>query len=88
MLITDMNERERNSFANKADTLAEVITKLATALRGGDDAEILTYLVLASLSGVFMNELNEIYINAKRVNMPDDASRLTTPSNNREDKQR
>lgn len=59
---TDMNDRERERFAAQADRAAESATKVAAALRAGNDMDTLLNVVLLSLSGSFINELHDIFL--------------------------
>lgn len=76
MLVTDMNNRERNTFAEKAEKLAAVSNQLAIALRSEDDSEVLLRVALVGVAGSFMNDLNEIFAHATGVIIPDSPSTL------------
>lgn len=78
-LITDLNERERKSFAAKAENLAVAAERLARALRAGDDTEALVYLTLLALSGTIVNDLTDVFHKAVGTEVPDHPGALIPP---------
>lgn len=80
MIVTDLTDRERKQLSEKADLLADSVHKLAAALRSGDDTQTLMYLILATITGSFMNDLIDTFHKAAGVEIPNDASPLTPPS--------
>jgi hypothetical protein len=81
MLVTDMNDRERRTFAEKTDELIEAAGRLANALRTGDDDEALIGLALTGIRGSFLNELTAIFTKAESVvKIPDSPAQLIAPT--------
>jgi hypothetical protein len=81
MIVTDMNDRERKTFADKTDKLIEAAGNLATALRTGDDTDVLMWLALTGISGSYLNELTAIYTKAESgVKIPDSPEQLIAPT--------
>lgn len=81
MLVTDMNDRERKKFAEKAVELATSAGNLGRALRTGDDTEVLLHLAITGISGTFINELSEIFQAATAgVKIPDSPKGLVAPT--------
>lgn len=80
MLVTDMNDRERRKFASRADDLEVAAGKLAQALRGGDDTDVLLQLALTGVSGMFITDLGEIFQAALGVEIPDSPKGLVAPT--------
>jgi hypothetical protein len=81
LLITDMNDRERRKFAEKAEALAASAGKLAESLRTGDDTEVLLHLAITGVSGTFITELGDIFKAAVAgVNIPDSPKGLVAPT--------
>jgi hypothetical protein len=77
-LITDMNARERESFARKARDLSESSARLADVLEDvtKDDVTVLTELLMVSLGGGFLRDLIKIFEHAVMTNIPDNTAEL------------
>lgn len=79
MIVTDMSERERLAFAKKAETLGASATRLAEALRTGNDGEALLHLVLTVIKGGFINDLTDVFGKAVATDVPDGPGFLAGP---------
>jgi hypothetical protein len=70
MLVTDLNHRERRSYVELFEKMAEAATRAADALRSSDDSRAFTELASVVMLGMPLRQLVDIFTEAQNVVIP------------------
>ena len=75
-IVTDLNNRERDRYADAMDRLAKAALHAAKALRIEDDTEALIGILTLTLTLSVLDELQRVFMGAIATTTPNDLSAL------------
>lgn len=75
ILKTDLNARERKSYAEKLRQVSESSSRLADALETGNDGEAVMHILMLAISGDTINSIMAIFKDALKTDFEKSADK-------------